>query len=240
MLGETAGAESFADDVLRAEPGAGDGPPTALVEQADEEAALAGRVDDDAAASALVGRFHRFPHQAGIDGHRIGLTRDGEEEPRLAPSVRLEFRLTHGCMFAADIKIRLQFVAQCLHETGARVSRRAVERGLTRLAIRGGGEESVLGDLHRVRIKPVEAEDELVYLTSRLPRVMLKPVRKAADCGSGCSGKLGNIGKRQGFKVTLCKQHIIDALGNGCAADPMYCHTGGITRGRGFKREYHW
>jgi len=53
VLGETAGAESFADDVLCAEAGSGDRPPAALVEQADEEAALARRVDDDAAASAL-------------------------------------------------------------------------------------------------------------------------------------------------------------------------------------------
>ena len=44
MLREATGTESLADDVLCAQTGPGHRPPAALVEQADEEAALAGRV----------------------------------------------------------------------------------------------------------------------------------------------------------------------------------------------------
>ena len=109
-LRETTGAQSLADDVLRAESSAGYCPPAALVQEPDKEAALTWRMDNYATTAALVRSLHRFPHQGGIDWDRRGLARDGKEKPRFTPGIRLKCRLVHSGMFVTHVEIRFQFL----------------------------------------------------------------------------------------------------------------------------------
>src|SRR6185437_6330362 len=136
---------------------------------------------------------------------------NGEKEPRLAPGVQLKFRLADGSVFAADIEVRLQFVAQGLYESVACVASRAVERGLTCVSIRGGREKRVFGNLHRVCIQTVEAEDELVHFPPRLAGIMLKPARKATEGGFHCGRKRLEVGERQRVKFLLVERLSVEA-----------------------------
>src|SRR5450759_1369879 len=141
MLRKPARAQSFADNVLCAESGAGYCPPAALIQETYQKAAFTRCVDNYAAATTLVRRLHRLPHQGGIDWNRGVLATDRKEEPRLTPIARLKLRLDHCGMLAAHVEIRFQFIAQCVYERFARFPRRPFQCRSSRLPIGGCGEE---------------------------------------------------------------------------------------------------
>src|ERR1017187_6336595 len=112
MLHKSARAQSFADNVLCAESGAGYCPPAALIQETYQKAAFTRRIDNYTAATTLVRRLHRLSHQRCVGWNRGALATDRKEEPRLTPIVPLKRRRVHRGMFTAHIEIRLQFLAQ--------------------------------------------------------------------------------------------------------------------------------